>query len=33
MLIKKDCISAFGKDEGTRLFSQITLSIPSRKIK
>ena len=23
---KKDCIAAFGKDEGTRLFSQVTIS-------
>jgi hypothetical protein len=25
-MTKKDCIAAFGKDEGTRLFSQITVS-------
>lgn len=23
---KKDCIAAFGKEEGTRLFSQVTIS-------
>ncbi len=25
-MTKKDCIAAFGKEEGTRLFSQITIS-------